>query len=93
MILTGAFMGKDGKPEEARIAAILGPTAALWHDLQEQIASRFAPLEEEWTYAGKNYGWSLRLKRKNRAVLYMTPCDGSLTHRQSNHEGHEAHEE
>jgi hypothetical protein len=40
------------------------------------MASEYAPLDEDWNFAGANWGWSLRLKRKKRAILYMTPCKG-----------------
>jgi len=35
----------------------------------------FAPLTEEWVFSGQKHGWALRLKHKQRAVLYMTPLE------------------
>jgi len=74
-----AFDDKGKEPAEAEVAAVLGAKAkGLWDDLRRRIAAAHAPLEEEWTFAGKSYGWSLRLKRKKRAVLYMTPWKGGF---------------
>jgi len=55
----------------------LGPAGqVLWNCLKASVARQFPPLAEEWTWAGHAAGWSLRLKRKSRAVVYLTPYDG-----------------
>lgn len=73
----GAFVEKDRRPDAKRIAASLGKTAnALWRQTREAIAAVHGPIAEEWVFGGKAYGWSLRLKRKTRAVVYLTPCEG-----------------
>ncbi len=72
---TSAFDDKTKSPGEPDLAKVLGPAVRPWDDLRQQIASRFAPLSQEWVFSGQKYGWSLRLKRKQRAVLYMTPCE------------------
>jgi hypothetical protein len=74
VVATSAFDDKTKPPKESDLAAVLGPAARAWGELEQQIASRFAPLSREWVFSGAKYGWSLRLKRKQRAVLYMTPC-------------------
>ena len=55
---------------------MLGNTADLWHGLKARIRASFEPLAEDWGFAGRKWGWSLRLKHKKRAVLYMTPSNG-----------------
>jgi len=70
------FLDKSAAPSQADVAEVLGTTAALWTGLKRRAAALFAPLTEEWVHAGKSRGWSLRLKRKTRAVLYMTPQEG-----------------
>jgi hypothetical protein len=69
-----AFDDKLKKPEDEELTMILGRAAGLWNELRALIGSQFSPLTEEWVFSGKNYGWSLRLKQKKRAILYMTPC-------------------
>jgi hypothetical protein len=68
-----AFDDRDLKPRDSDLAAVLGDSQDLWTDLQSKIEEQFQPLSVDWTFSGKKWGWSLRLKQKKRAVLYMTP--------------------
>lgn len=38
----------------------------------------FAPLTEEWVFSGRKHGWALRMKRRDRAVLYLKPLEQSF---------------
>ncbi len=76
--MASAFMEKEAKPGEADLARVLGGARSRWDKLRNAIAAEFPPLEEEWVYSGKNYGWSLRLKQKKRAVMYLTPLERSF---------------
>ena len=70
------FDDKARQPTEADLARALKGSFDSWNDLKERIAERFTPLSFEWGFAGKEYGWGLRLKHKKRTVLYMTPGAG-----------------
>jgi len=70
------FDDKASEPTDTDVAKVLADTSNLWIDLKELIASNFDPLAEDWTFSGKKWGWSLRLKHKKRAILYMTPSTG-----------------
>ncbi|MGK2858898.1 MAG: DUF3788 family protein [Thermoanaerobaculia bacterium] len=63
-------------PDELRHA--LGPSAGLWAALLEHVHSAHAPLSEIWRHAGARFGWSLRLLRKERVILYLTPQRGAF---------------
>ena len=69
-----AFADRTQKPDDAMVAEMLGPAGSLWPDLRRAVQAAHGPLVEEWNYSGKAYGWSLRLKQKTRALVYMTPC-------------------
>jgi hypothetical protein len=71
-----AFLDKSSEPKDADVAEVLGPARELWDELKRHIAEQHPPIDEAWTFGGKKYGWSLRLKQKKRAVLYMTPLEG-----------------
>jgi len=71
-----AFDDKEHIPAKDEVSAVLGDTASLWDELISRIASRFDPLSEDWGFSGKKWGWSLRLKHKKRAILYLTPTEG-----------------
>ena len=71
-----AFDDKSRPPRDDELAGMLGRSFVSWNELRRIIASTFAPLSEDWGFAGKSYGWGLRLRRPARTVLYMTPCKG-----------------
>ncbi len=72
-----AFDDKAKQPTGRDVARVLGTrTSANWDRLKASIAKTYAPLTETWRFSGKAYGWSLQLKQKKRAVMYMTPCKG-----------------
>jgi len=66
---------KPAPPSDAEVAAALGPTRSLWDDLRRQLAEDAAPLNEDWVCSGAKHGWVLRLKRKDRALLYLKPLE------------------
>jgi len=70
------FDNKALEPTAAAVAEALVGAADLWTDLKTQLASQYDPLAEDWVFSGKKWGWSLRLKHKKRAVLYLTPSTG-----------------
>jgi hypothetical protein len=70
------FDDKASTPTEGEVAAALGPSWIQWNELKRCLAAQYAPLTEEWIFGGQKYGWSLRLKHKKRAVLYLTPGAG-----------------
>lgn len=63
-------------PEPEALAATLGPSAPLWERVARGVAERHAPIDEAWHFGGRNYGWSMRLRRKDRTVLYLIPQAG-----------------
>ena len=70
------FDDKAREPTDEMVADVLVDSTELWDNLRKQIASQYDPLAEDWLFSGRKWGWSLRLKQKKRAVLYMTPSTG-----------------
>lgn len=58
-------------PAAAELATTLGQSAPLWRRLIADIAGDYPPVEEAWHFAGARFGWSLRLKRKERVVACL----------------------
>ena len=75
-VALSAFDDKSTKPDVKDLKKTLGRSAVHWDDLVAHVTAKYAPLDETWIFSGANWGWSLRLKRKRRTVLYMTPCKG-----------------
>ena len=70
------FEDKSKPPKDAELAIALKDTFLFWNELKKLIALRFKPLSTEWGYSSKTTGWGMRLKNKDRTILYMTPREG-----------------
>jgi hypothetical protein len=70
------FDEKSRQPNDGDLAKALGKTKGFWDDLKDHVAKEYEPVTEEWKYYGQKYGWSLRLVRKKRTILYLIPCKG-----------------
>lgn len=71
-----AFAEKARPPVAAEVARVLGAAAPSWDELRAHVAATCPPVSEEWGFPGAKYGWSLRLRRKERILLYLTPQEG-----------------
>jgi hypothetical protein len=69
-----AFDDKSHSPRDRELAETLGRSGGLWKELRAHVSSRYEPVTEHWGFSGQKAGWALRLKRKQRTVLYMIPC-------------------
>jgi hypothetical protein len=68
-----AFDDKSKEPKAKDLEAVLGRSSTHWKNVITFLASEYAPLDTVWKYGGKDWGWTLQLKQKKRAILYMTP--------------------
>jgi len=75
-MLPNAFIGKPQKPTDAELAAALGTAKALWDQLLASLANEHNLTVQEWNSYSRKAGWSLRLKLKERNILYLAPCQG-----------------
>ena len=67
------FEDEDHRPGPNDLKGALGKAAAPWNQLIVRIGHNHPPMVEVWHFGGSKYGWSLRLKRRDRIVLYMIP--------------------
>jgi hypothetical protein len=72
------FEAKSGAPRRAALAAALGRALPRWQGLIERVSAAHAPIEPVWHCAGPSFGWSLRLVRRGRVVLYLIPQAGGF---------------
>jgi hypothetical protein len=77
-MLPNAFIGKSKKPTDAELAAALGDSRELWDELLGELADQHNLTVREWNSYSPKAGWSLRLKRKGRNILYLGPCPGAF---------------
>ena len=73
---TNAFVGRTSRPTAEEIKAALGPSAPAWNAFVSWIEQEKGVTTEEWKSYSPKHGWSLRLKRKDRTIVYLAPCDG-----------------
>jgi hypothetical protein len=71
-----AFADETHPPGDQALASTLGRTYAHWNQLQALVTARRAAMTAVWAFGGRNYGWSLRLKLKDRTIVHLTPCRG-----------------
>jgi len=71
-----AFDNKSQRPKPGEVNAVLGKTAKLWQQLIGCLSENYAPITEEWNFAGARFGWSLRLKHRDRIIFYLIPQAG-----------------
>jgi hypothetical protein len=72
-----AFIGKTEQPTEAEVGVALGKVKAVWDELIADLAALDVSIPEWRSYSAKA-GWSLRLKRGKRTIVWMSPCEGCL---------------
>jgi len=75
-VALSAFDDPARSPAPAAVGRCLGEVAPLWAELVAHVAGACPPLDEVWNFAGAKFGWSLRLKRADRILVYLTPQDG-----------------
>jgi len=77
-MLPNAFIGKAERPTEQELAAALGPSKTHWDHLLAELAQQHELVTHEWNCYSRKAGWSLRLKRQKRNIVYLAPCEGSF---------------
>ncbi|MEI8045872.1 MAG: DUF3788 domain-containing protein [Bacteroidota bacterium] len=67
------FTDKNKLPNDNDLKESLGDTYQLWKLIKDYVISKYPKGFEEWNYS--KYGWSLRIKDKKRAIIYLLPRD------------------
>ena len=75
-ILPNAFIGKLAAPADDELAAALGPAKPLWERALAELASEHRLVVREWNSHSPKAGWSLRMKRRERNIVYLSPARG-----------------
>lgn len=70
------FIGKKTKPTDADVSKALGPAKVLWDQVID-VLKKDCPTKE-WNSYSVKAGWSLKLKKKDRTILYLGPLAGGF---------------
>lgn len=65
-------------PSDELVASVLGKAIKPWAVLSAWLSEEIGIDLFEWATAGKQYGWSLRAKKKKRTIVYLIPQHGSF---------------
>jgi hypothetical protein len=74
-----AFIGKPDQPTESELAAELGAAKPHWDRLLADLATDLKLTLREWHSYSRQAGWAVRLKLKQRNVVYLSPHRGCFT--------------
>ena len=75
-VALSAFTDRVHQPTDDDLRFVLGKSHEAWARLIELVAARVDQILPVWGFTSEVTGWGLRLKRKGRVILYMTPCRG-----------------
>ncbi|HET6178152.1 MAG TPA: DUF3788 family protein [Candidatus Sulfotelmatobacter sp.] len=71
-----AFAGHAQCPTEKELAATLKKTYPVWKELVADLRADLKLDGREWNNYSVTAGWSLRLQRKKRNIVYLGPRAG-----------------
>jgi hypothetical protein len=71
-----AFIGQSESPTDEDLSKALGSAKPVWDRLLDDLATDHEVITTEWKCYSPKAGWSLRLLRGKRTIVWMTPCNG-----------------
>jgi hypothetical protein len=72
-----AFIGRAEKPTDDDLSKALGSVAkSCWDALVADMAAQHDVAIQEWKSYSPKAGWALRLLRKKRRILWLSPFEG-----------------
>ena len=73
MQLASAFSVKVRAPDDKELRDALSDSYDAWKRLLSLLDTCIGDLVSVWGHAGERYGWSLRVMRGKRVLVYLTP--------------------
>ncbi|MDO8539780.1 MAG: DUF3788 domain-containing protein [Opitutaceae bacterium] len=70
-----AFIGKTAQPTDAELSVALGPARTTWDQLLSGLAQMYGVNVHEWKCHSPKWGWTLRVKRKDRTIVWLSPSE------------------
>jgi hypothetical protein len=73
-----AFIGKLAAPTNHELATALGVAKPVWDQLLAELAGELGVNLHEWNSYSPKAGWSLRVKRKARTIVWLGPREDAF---------------
>jgi hypothetical protein len=70
-----AFIGAPAAPTDDSLAAALGPAKSVWDAIIDALTADGITDTREWKSYSRKSGWSLRLARGKRTIVWLAPCE------------------
>ena len=77
-VSANAFSGKATEPGDHDLAVALASEKARWDELASDLTREGVVNVQEWNSYSNKAGWSLRLKHKERTIVYLIPLQGAF---------------
>ena len=71
-----AFIGRSERPSDADLRKALGSASTIWESLIDDLGAECGVTAQEWSSYSAKAGWTLRLKRGKRTIVWLAPCEG-----------------
>lgn len=73
-----AFIGRTKPPTEEDLAVALQASKGAWDRLLADLAGQYGVTGHEWKSYSPKAGWSLRVTRKARTIVWLSPQHDSF---------------
>ena len=70
------FRDEASHPTADELTSALGPAAPVWSALIGHVRRTCPESREQWKFSRAKFGWSLRLTKADRVILYLIPQAG-----------------
>jgi len=73
-----ALTDKSREPTDKDLRKVLGKAYEPWAQLVAAVGERINPISQLWAFSSQTTSWGLRLRHKERVILYMKPQPGQF---------------
>ena len=73
------FDDKSAKPDDKKLAKVLGETAIHWQAIKSHLKEHYGEIIEEWKFYNPKSGWILKVLRKKRNLFFFFPANDYFT--------------
>jgi hypothetical protein len=77
-MLENAFINRPTRPTDADLVSALGAAQPVWDELLATLAREQLTTGHEWKTHNVKWGWSLRVVKKKRTIVWLSPGHGGF---------------
>jgi hypothetical protein len=77
-MVSNAFAGCADPPTDEQLTSELGKAKPAWDQLLRDLADELELSIQEWHSYSRKVGWALRVKKRERNIVYLSPGRGAF---------------